>query len=50
MENPKTKDSQSARISLISGLLKTLVGNKHNKLPLSLFELGDVVLKNDKKE
>lgn len=32
---------------MIPGLLKTLHTNKKNKVPLSLFEIGDVVLKTD---
>jgi len=31
----------------MSGLLKTLEHNKLNKLPIYLFEVGDVVLKDD---
>lgn len=32
---------------MISGLLKTLKSNKSNKLPISLFEIGDIVLKTE---
>lgn len=46
--NPKTKDFQVGRTTLLPGLLKTLATNKKNKLPFKLFELGDVMLlKND---
>jgi phenylalanyl-tRNA synthetase beta chain len=45
--NPKTSDFQVGRVTLISGLLKTLANNKLNKLPIHLFEVGDVILKGD---
>lgn len=32
---------------MIPGLLKTLFTNKKNKVPLSLFEVGDIVVKTD---
>jgi len=43
--NPKTLDFQVGRTTLMSGLLKTLANNKLNKLPIHLFEVGDVILK-----
>ena len=45
--NPKTKDFQVGRTTLLPGLLKTLATNKKNKLPFKLFELGDVMLLRD---
>lgn len=48
--NPKTLDFQTARTTLVAGLMKSLHGNKNNKLPLDLFELSDVVLKEASKE
>jgi phenylalanyl-tRNA synthetase beta chain len=45
--NSKTIDFQAGRTNLLSGLLKTMVSNKSNKLPLELFEVSDVVLKAD---
>ena len=45
--NAKTLDFQAGRTNLISGLLKTLLSNKKNKLPIELFEVTDVVLKAD---
>lgn len=43
--NPKTVEFQECRTSLIPGLLKTLRENRKAKVPLRLFEVGDVVLK-----
>lgn len=44
IENPKTKDFCVGRTTLIPGLIKVLVSNKSNKLPIKIFELGDVIL------
>jgi len=43
--NPKSQEFQVGRTTLITGLLKSLAANKSNKLPLNLFEVGDVVFK-----
>jgi len=48
--NPKSSDFQVGRTTLVPGLIKTLANNKSNKLPISLFEVGDVVLKEDTEE
>lgn len=48
--NPKTAEFQIARTSLLPGLLKTLAANKKMPLPLKLFEISDVVLKDDTAE
>lgn len=45
ISNPKTSEFQVARTSLFPGLLKTLACNRDMPLPLRLFELQDVVLK-----
>jgi phenylalanyl-tRNA synthetase beta chain len=45
--NAKTIDFQAGRTNLVSGLLKTMKTNKKNKLPLELFEVSDVVLRED---
>lgn len=45
--NPKILDTQAARNTLLIGLLKSLATNKTFKLPLKLFEVGDIVLKCD---
>lgn len=47
--NPKTIEFQVARTSLIPGLLKTLNSNKKMPLPLKLFEISDVILKDNNK-
>jgi len=43
--NPKTLEFQVARTNLIPGLLKTVQANRKMPLPLKLFEISDVVLK-----
>jgi phenylalanyl-tRNA synthetase beta chain len=43
--NPKTLEFQECRTSLLPGLLKTLRENRKTKVPIRLFEVGDVVLK-----
>jgi len=43
--NPKTLEFQVARTALLPGLLKTLQANRNLPLPLKLFEISDVVLK-----
>jgi len=43
--NPKTLEFQIARTSLMPGLLKTIQANRKMPLPMKLFEISDVVLK-----
>ncbi|NXH22457.1 SYFB ligase, partial [Bucco capensis] len=43
--NPKTAEFQVARTSLLPGLLKTIAANRKMPLPLKLFEIADIVLK-----
>ncbi|XP_028161934.1 phenylalanine--tRNA ligase beta subunit-like [Ostrinia furnacalis] len=50
ISNPKTLEFQVVRTLLLSGLLKTLAANKKMPLPLKLFEISDVVLKDDNAE
>lgn len=50
ISNPKTLEFQVARTTLISGLLKTLAANKKMPLPMKLFEVSDVVLKDETSE
>uniref|UniRef100_A0A8R1DEU9 Phenylalanine--tRNA ligase beta subunit n=1 Tax=Caenorhabditis japonica TaxID=281687 RepID=A0A8R1DEU9_CAEJA len=45
--NPKTLEFQVARTSLLPGLLKTLASNRDMPLPLKLFELQDVIIKDE---
>ena len=44
LSNPKTKEFEIVRTSLLPGLLKTLAANKHTPPPMKLFEVSDVVL------
>jgi phenylalanyl-tRNA synthetase beta subunit len=48
ISNPKTLEFQVVRPALLPGLLKTLAANRRLPLPLRLFELSDVVLKDHK--
>ncbi|NXG31515.1 SYFB ligase, partial [Dromaius novaehollandiae] len=43
--NPKTAEFQVARTSLLPGLLKTIAANRKMPLPLKLFEISDIVVK-----
>jgi phenylalanyl-tRNA synthetase beta chain len=43
LSNPKTKEFEIVRTSLLPGLLKVVASNKHNPVPIRLFEVGDVV-------
>lgn len=49
VSNPKTFEFQVCRTSLVPGLLKTCQANKKLPLPIKLFEVSDVVLKDDSK-
>ncbi|CAB3410924.1 unnamed protein product [Caenorhabditis bovis] len=48
--NPKTLEFQVARTFLLPGLLKTLSSNRDMPLPLKLFEVQDVVLKDSQSD
>ncbi|CAN8071278.1 unnamed protein product [Agarophyton chilense] len=48
--NPKTLEFEECRTSLLPGLLKTLRENRSAKVPVRLFEVGDVVLKDKNSE
>ncbi|CAK1543898.1 unnamed protein product [Leptosia nina] len=50
ISNPKTLEFQVVRTLLLPGLLKTLAANKKMPLPLKIFEIGDVVLKDEAAE
>lgn len=43
--NPKASDFEAGRTTLLPGLLDSIEENKKNKLPLKMFEIGDVILK-----
>jgi len=47
VSNPKTAEFQVCRTGLLPGLLKTTQANRKLPLPLKLFEVSDVVLKDD---
>ncbi|XP_076239323.1 phenylalanine--tRNA ligase beta subunit isoform X2 [Calliopsis andreniformis] len=50
ISNPKTLEFQVARTTLLPGLLKTLAANKNMPLPQKLFEISDIVLKDNSTE
>lgn len=50
ISNPKTLEFQVARTTLIPGLLKTLQANKSIPLPIKIFEITDVVIKDENKD
>eukprot|EP00741_Cyanophora_paradoxa_P022514 tig00021464_g21740.t1 len=43
LSNPKTADFQECRTNLLQGLLKTLQCNRGAALPISIFEISDIV-------
>ncbi|CAG8561672.1 beta subunit of phenylalanyl-tRNA synthetase [Rhizophagus irregularis] len=50
LENPKTLEYQVVRSSLLPGILKTVRENKKHALPIKVFEVSDIVLKDDSLE
>ncbi|KAJ1344707.1 phenylalanine-tRNA ligase, beta subunit [Batrachochytrium salamandrivorans] len=50
LANPKTIEYQVVRTSLLPGLLKTLAANKHMPLPIKIFEISDIVLRDESLE
>ncbi|KAH8869424.1 Phenylalanine--tRNA ligase beta subunit [Schistosoma japonicum] len=50
ISNPKTLDFQVVRTSLLPGLLHTLSNNRSLPLPLKLFEVQDIVIKDPLKD
>ncbi|KAL4503251.1 hypothetical protein ABPG72_000857 [Tetrahymena utriculariae] len=50
IDNPKTEEFSVGRTTLLPGCLKWLSSNKKNKIPISMFEVGDVILKDDTRE
>lgn len=50
ISNPKAIEFQVARTVLLPGLLKTIYANKKMPLPLKLFEISDVVLRDNLKD
>nr|XP_022906713.1 phenylalanine--tRNA ligase beta subunit [Onthophagus taurus] len=45
ISNPKTLEFQVCRTTLLPGILKTIAANKKMPLPIKIFEISDVVLK-----
>ncbi|KAF8792646.1 Phenylalanine--tRNA ligase beta subunit like protein [Argiope bruennichi] len=50
ISNPKTLEFQVVRTTLLPGLLKTVHANKKMPLPMKLYEIADVVVKDDSKD
>jgi len=50
LQNPKTAEYQIVRTSLLPGLLKTVRENKRHSVPMKIFEVADVGLKDEKAE
>ncbi|KZM24790.1 Phenylalanine--tRNA ligase [Ascochyta rabiei] len=50
LANPKTAEYQLVRTSLLPGLLKTINSNKHHSVPMKIFEVSDVGLKDESQE
>lgn len=46
--NPKSKEYEVVRTSLLPGILKSIGSNLHTKIPIKVFEVADVVLLNEK--
>eukprot|EP01117_Protostelium_nocturnum_P004889 TRINITY_DN1772_c0_g2_i1.p1 TRINITY_DN1772_c0_g2~~TRINITY_DN1772_c0_g2_i1.p1 ORF type:complete len:621 (+),score=217.99 TRINITY_DN1772_c0_g2_i1:96-1958(+) len=50
IENPKTVEFEVGRTTLLVGILKIVHNNRHHPVPLRLFELSDVILKDSQKD
>ncbi|KAJ2726524.1 phenylalanine--tRNA ligase subunit beta [Coemansia sp. Benny D115] len=50
LENPKTREYQVCRTTMLPGLLKSLRENKKYPIPFKIFEVSDVVVKNPERE
>lgn len=50
LANPKTIEYQIVRTSLLPGILKTLRENRKHVLPIRIFEVSDVVIKDPSQE
>lgn len=48
--NPKTKEFEIVRTSILPCLMKTLHSNKHTPPPIKLYEIGDVVIQEPTRE
>lgn len=47
LSNPKSKEYEVVRTSLLPGILKSICSNLHGKIPMRVFEIADVVLLSD---
>ena len=47
ISNPKTQDFQIGRTTLLVGLLKTISNNKKLPVPIKLYEIADVILRDE---
>jgi phenylalanyl-tRNA synthetase beta chain len=47
ISNPKTLEFQVARTTLLPGLLKTIAANRNMPLPIKVFEVSDVVFRDE---
>ncbi|KNC95982.1 phenylalanine-tRNA ligase, beta subunit [Spizellomyces punctatus DAOM BR117] len=50
LSNPKTVEYEVVRTSLLPGMLKTINANQHYPRPFKIFEVSDVVFKDDRSE
>ena len=50
LQNPKSAEYQIVRTSLLPGLLKTLRENRRHALPMRVFEVADVVFRDEGRE
>lgn len=50
LSNPQTIEYQVVRTSMLPGLLKTIHANRFVPLPIKLFEIGDIVVKDSSKD
>jgi phenylalanyl-tRNA synthetase beta chain len=48
--NPRSSDFEVVRTSMMPGMLKTVGHNKDHPKPIKIFELGDIVLLDEKKD
>lgn len=50
LSNPKSREYEVVRTSLLPGILKSISSNLHAKIPVKVFEVADVVLLSDATE
>ncbi|KAF4532390.1 hypothetical protein B566_EDAN004471 [Ephemera danica] len=50
ISNPKTLEFQVARTTLLPGLLKTIAANRNMPLPIKVFEVSDVIFRDENTE